>query len=218
MDLEALKTLLGDNVKKDDIIEMVSNTIKESNAYKAKVETLTTSLKDIGYDETKGIGALVKELKKKDNDIITSKSQSSTLEERLQQIEAELNSTKEREAKLSRENKQSKIMSDMKSKLDKKIHNSDAVIENLILKGKLDIVDNNIVYKDGDTVKAFDQAVNYIIEQQPKDNLKVTQKQGFDSSEMESFSESKLSNLASMSISDVSNNIDSIAKSMGITL
>jgi len=98
--------------------------------------------------------------------------------------------------------------------LSSKVYGSKHLIKTLIDSGRVEKIDGDILFKDGDEYLSYDKGIDRILEENAED-LKSNQKPGNETISKQHNITKKLEDL---SVKDVMNDIDNIAKEMGISI
>lgn len=190
MTLEQLKLALmkaTTEAEKEDIISAIESlltaeTEKGKSLYKKKDSEalkLKNAMKELGYDpETDGdLETFIAKSKSKRGDVESSKLTIAQLSEKLTEVQNEIATERSRanehKAKAEREAMNSKLT----STIGDKIFGSKYVIESLINNKRVKIVDDNVVFANGEDIIPFDAGIKKVLEEN-KDMLKVSQNNG----------------------------------------
>jgi len=220
MNIEELKAMLtADGADKDAIMESVLELV---NAEKTKgIETyqkkdkealkLKNAMKELGYDpDVDGdLDNFVTKSKSKKVDVESSKLTIAQMSEKLTTLETQMAQEKLRADTQRQRADREKINSKLTSTIGDKIFGSKYIIESLITNGKVKIVDDNVVFSEGDDIIPFDTGINKVLEEN-KEMLKVAQKNGGGSVKKDS--NPSTMDFANMSVEEVMANIDSVRK------
>ena len=223
MTVEELKVLLEGNENADSIIEEFVSKETELEDVKSKrqvgvsakdaLSKIKSALGDIGY-ESGDVVDFIGDIKKKQQSSDKSKYEKATLEEKLNDLERKWEEAENKAKQLERETIVNKISSKLNDSISDKIYGSKYVIESLINSGRVDMVDGDILFKNGDDFISFDKGIESVLEEN-KDMLKVNQKSGANTSQG---AHQQNKDLSELSVSDVLANIDNITKDMGIAI
>ncbi len=178
--INALNTLEVEN--KEELINNFKTISSESiKSYQSKDQEALkykSYLKDLGYDKEQyeTFDAFKQSISKTKETAENSALTLSQLNEKFEALNSQYTAeVSKREAK-EQELKDTKIRSKLIETIGDKVYGSDVLIENIMLKRSLSVVDDRIVDKDGNSFEDFTKT---LLESQ-KDNLKPTQKGGFD--------------------------------------
>ena len=170
---EEVKTFVSGLVESEKTKGIDSYNKKDKEVLKYK-----TLIKDLGYDneQFESVDAFKESFKETKN---VAEQSSITIEQLNEKFET-LNTAYTGE--VSKRQSQEKEINDttIRSALDKeigtKIYGANAIIENVLLKGSLAIIDNKIVDREGNDFATFTNSLLDLY----KDDLKSEQKKGFD--------------------------------------
>jgi translation initiation factor 2 beta subunit (eIF-2beta)/eIF-5 len=170
-DKESVKTEI------DKVLKAQANYGKTQ--YDKKQQQITKfqqTLNEIGYDpeKYKSVDEFKLSLKEKVNSANESDLKLKVLNEKISNLESLYNQEKETRSSVEKKAKNEFIKGKLTEVLSPKVFGASAIIENTLLKGELDIVDDVIVTKDG---KSLDDFVTNVLDTH-KDAIKVEQKSG----------------------------------------
>jgi hypothetical protein len=198
---DQIKEKLKDNEALADIIETLTSEKTKYTAKDREVLKYKSSIKKLGYNKDEHgeldtfISAML-ETKNKANETDNAKGEKTELEKRLALLEATLTETKKASQKLADDNKNKTLSSKLEAELSKKLKGSNYIIKDLIRDGKVDLVDGDVVFKNGDEVVLFKDGIEQII----KDNddlVILDQNRGGDTKNI------KTNNKASLSLTSI---------------
>lgn len=152
------------------IIETQDNYSKSNYQKKAQQnKELLELLGEIGYDPNIHTNKqeFVSKFKEKSTEIEHKSSEYSLLEARLKKIEAEKAEETERANKLKQQTDRQTIEQKLKEAIGQKINGSKYIIKDLINDGKVDIVNNEVVFKNGDEIILFEDGIKSIFKDNP---------------------------------------------------
>lgn len=193
MDLQELKTQL-EGANKADLYESIVNAIEgekqrgisevnKRNAENAKLRKFKQSMEALGYDGeadldefTSSLVDLRSQVNDKGNNSLTLKSLNSQIAKLTKDLETE------KSLRLTAENKSKveKINSQLLSTLQNKVYGADLLVKSLVAENKVDLLDNQVVFKDGDSVVNMDEGIKNLLETR-KDIVRNTQSPGSNS-------------------------------------
>lgn len=187
MTIEELKKMLEGSDNAESIIESVLDMVnsekeKGVSSYKKKDQEtlkLKNAIKELGFnpDEDGDLDTFIQKQKSKKTETESVKLSNAQLAEKLASIEEQMNAEKARASALQKKAEREKINSRLTSTIGEKIFGSKYIIESLINNGKVKVVDDDVVFVNGDDVIPFDTGVKNVLEEN-KEMLKVSQKNG----------------------------------------
>jgi len=190
MTIEQLRALLAKAAtaeEKEAIMDAIVSLIdtekqKGIDSYRAKdKETLKfkNAVKELGYDpDVDGdLETFIAKSKSKKTEVESSKLTIAQLSEKLTEVQNEIATERTRANEHKAKAEREKMNSKLTSTIGDKIFGSKYVIESLINNKRVKIVDDNVVFTNGDEVIPFDTGIKSILEEN-KDMLKVSQKNG----------------------------------------
>jgi len=188
-------------------IEIGKNHYKNKDSEKL---ALKAKFKELGYDPDihGSLDDFINKQKQNRDASNTDKLTISQLSEKVTAFESSLNAEKLRTETLQKDNAKEKITTKLTKSIGAKIYGSEYLIKDLINEGKVDVVDNSVVFKDGDTITTFDTGVKNLLEAH-KENLKVDQNPGSSSTPAKEFTTEKVKNL---SVADALSDLDNLKK------
>lgn len=161
-ELEEIKELLNSETVDKDVVyskvESLANDLKLKTKQKDKENlSLKSDFKKLGYDtntftDRDAFVTHITELKNKTQSDSEAKSKLLLAEGRIKEFETKT-------IELEKKNSQSKIQTTLNEKLNGKIKGADTIIENLILTNKVKLVDNDVVFVNGDDLTALDKGI-----------------------------------------------------------
>ena len=174
MSIDKMKELLGDNEKANDIISLAIDLVKaqenkgietntkrldEIKLLKAKNENYSKGLDSLGVDVG---GDWVSDLQKRKGK--PAKADESAIEAKfVNEIDALKSSLKTLTEQNGR-NKRKALEGSLLEKLSGKVLGAKTTVENLILKGAVDLNDNDeIVFKNGENVLSFSEGIDSLL-------------------------------------------------------
>jgi len=174
MSIDKMKELLGDNEKANDIISLAIDLVKaqenkgietntkrldEIKLLKAKNENYSKGLDSLGVDVG---GDWVSDLQKRKGK--PAKADESAIEAKfVNEIDALKSSLKTLTEQNGR-NKRKALEGSLLEKLSGKVLGAKTTVENLILKGAVDLNDNDeIVFKNGENVLSFSEGIDNLL-------------------------------------------------------
>lgn len=195
------------NAEKSVGIEATHKKNKENEAlrkFKKAVEALGFNGSD---DELDSFTANLLESKKdKSSDSLTLQ----VLQKQIKTLTDNLESEKTKSKRTILSEKLNKALSD-------KIYGADFVIKTLINEGEVDLVDNKIVFKNGDSIEEFDTGIKKFLETN-KSIVKTNQTAGSNTNKTNGVNQNLSEIINSGDQTKISNSISDIAKSLGIKI
>jgi hypothetical protein len=202
--------------------------VRDRNKEAENLRRYKIALEKLGFD--KGSEELdtyiegLRESKDKAKDVddakVSLKSLNSELTELRKKFDVSQNElSSERKAKeaIALENKRKSIKLKLNEALKDKVYGHDFVADSLINDGKVDLEQDNVVFKDGENKVAFEDGIKKLLEQRT-DILKNVQKGGADSRPATNNNSKKFSieQIEKMSREDIAANLTDIKTSLGI--
>ena len=220
MTIDELKKMLeADGADKNAIMESVIELVnaektKGIESYRKKDQEslkLKNAFKDLGYnsDEDGDLENFVNKSKSKKTEVESSKLTIAQLSEKLTDLESKISQEKLRADTMRQRADKEKINSKLTATIGEKIFGSKYIIESLINNSKVKIIDDNVVFSEGDEIISFDTGIAKVLEEN-KDMLKIAQKSGGGSVKQDS--NISTTDFANMSVEEVMANIDSVRK------
>ena len=183
MNLEELLQQVDDESLKESIVAVV-NVEKErgiSSTKKKDKEVLRfkSALKDLGYDREKfeDLDSFISANKERESKTQKSSLTIAQLNDKVQSLAETLETERQQLAEKTRIAKESKLQAQLTEKIGNEFYGSKYLINDLVSNGRVDLVDNKVVFKSGDDIISFDSGLTALKEEN-KGMLKVTQKAG----------------------------------------
>lgn len=183
MTLEEILSKVEDETIKNAIVDVV-NSEKEKGiqSYRKKdteVLKYKNALKTMGYDHEKysDVDEFINTKKLVEEKATKSEMTIQSLNEKLIEIEANLQAERDKVVRKEQEAKTNYLTSELTKTIGDKFYGSQYMIKTLITDGVVDVQNNKVVFKDGDNILGFDEGVKKL-EETNKDILKVNQKTG----------------------------------------
>lgn len=221
MTIEELKKMLESAeglAEKESIIEGILELVnaekeKGVSSYKKKDQEtlkLKNAIKELGFnpDEDGDIDNFIQKQKSKKTETESVKLSNAQLAEKLANIEEQMNAERSRAANMQKKAEREKINSKLTSTIGEKIFGSKYVIESLINNGKVKVIDDDVVFVNGDDVVPFDTGIRNVLEEN-KDMLKLSQKSGSQSVKTDGTATSDM-DFKNMSVAELKANISKV--------
>lgn len=184
MTLDEIKVALEATENGSDLYEGIVeavNSEKEKGIFeKSKVNKEAQSMRKfkkafeaLGYSDDEDLEKFTTDLATKKNQPDNKEKENLSLkllEKKIQDITSELVNERNK-------TKQSKISTKLTESLQNKVYGHNYLIRTLIADGKVDLVDDSIVFKNGEDVLSYEDGLNQLLEQN-KDIVKTVQNPG----------------------------------------
>jgi hypothetical protein len=180
---EILSTVESDELKtsiKKIVDQERSKGISSYNKKDQEVLKYKNALKDLGYssDEYDNISSFIDKKKSEKEKIAESSITISSLNDKINSLTSAIDEERKKVAEKDRLAKVSEMKARLtNSDIGKKFYGSSFMIESLINNGKVDLVDNDVVYKNGEETLNLKDAFK-ILSEEYKSDLKVDQTGG----------------------------------------
>lgn len=216
MTVEELKEMISkDDINKELVLSKLDEFANDAkNSYKRKdIEALKfkSAIKKLGYssDEHSSVDTFIESMLSKSQHQALPSDKITLLESRLAEYETKVQASDKRES-------DAKIQSKLSSAIGSKLKGSKAIVENLMLKGVVKLVDGEVVFKGktDDEFVLFDNGINALLEEH-QDLLIVDQIRGGNIKPILSNNTDKTLSMESinkMSPEQIKENIDAIWK------
>jgi hypothetical protein len=183
--IEELEALIPED-KRDEVKTFVSGLVESEktkgiDSYNKKdkeVLKYKTLVKELGYDneQFESVDAFKESFKETKNVAEQSSITIEQLNEKFETLNTAYTGEVSKRQSKEKELNDTTIRSALDKEIGSKVYGANAIIENVLLKGSLAIIDNKIVDKDGNSFESFTTTIL----DQYKDDLKSEQKPGFD--------------------------------------
>ena len=170
MDLQEVLSSIENEETKEAIISLVeAEKEKGISSYRKKdseVLKLKNTLKELGYDHEKysNVDEFIEDTKKVKDKVSKSSLTIAQLNDKLNDITSQLDSEREAAANAKRLAKENKLTAELTKNIGKDFIGSEYLIKDLISEGRVDLVNNEVVFKEGDDIITFDKGLVYLKE------------------------------------------------------
>lgn len=185
MELEEIKQNVDENTfmaiqsiieaEKNKGIELhqkVNNEAKNLRRFKTSIEALGYAP---GSDLDSFTAGLINKVSTPNDE--DSKLTLESLGSKVRQLQNELTEEKNRSSELSRIAKHKTIQNKLYDSLNTRVYGADLLIDNLINQGKVDMINDDVVFIENDAAVSYDSGIQKLLEAR-KDILKNTQSPG----------------------------------------
>jgi len=165
MDLQEVLSSIENEETKEAIISLVeAEKEKGISSYRKKdseVLKLKNTLKELGYDHEKysNVDEFIEDTKKVKDKVSKSSLTIAQLNDKLNDITSQLDSEREAAANAKRLAKENKLTAELTKNIGKDFIGSEYLIKDLISEGRVDLVNNEVVFKEGDDIITFDKGL-----------------------------------------------------------
>jgi len=181
---EILAKIESDELKEAIVSKINEEKEKGISSYSKKdreVLKYKNALKDLGYDHEKynDVQEFIESKKSVEQTATDSKLTIATLNDKLNELTATLESEKAQAEAIKRSAKENKLTAELTKTIGGEFYGADYLIKSLITDGKVDLDEatNQVFFKNGDDLIPFEKGVEKLKEEN-RDMLKVTQAGG----------------------------------------
>jgi len=181
--LDEILAKISDDTLKREVAEVVDAEKERGIAATHKKNTENKKLRDTliaaGYDSTKHTSyeAWITESKSVRENLTVSTGTNDELKTQLQLIRTELSDQKEATRATAQRAKDSQMKAILTDKIGNKFIGSSFLIKDLISEGRVDLIDDTLIFKDGEDSKTLASGIK-LLEEEHKDMLKANIKAG----------------------------------------
>lgn len=165
-ELEQIKELLNnENIDKDAVISKVESfatdlktKLRHKDSENLKIKN---ALKSMGYDknEHNDLDTFVSHI----SDLKSKTLNNTDASAKIQLLESKIKEYETKETNWKYQQETSNIKDKLQNELSGKLKGSDTIIENLLLRKELKLVDNDVVFVSGDEVESFEKGIEKLL-------------------------------------------------------
>ncbi len=207
---------------KDDLTNSILSLVEDEkqkgiDSYRKKdseVMKYKNTLKELGWDSEKyaDVQDFVSNVKKKDESVSKKDLTISELNARLMDFESKYNQERENAKAIQTKSNRNKMIAELTSTIGDKLQGSKYIIDSLISNDRVGVIDDKVVFKNGEELIPFDMGITKILEEN-KDLLKVTQKNGAQTAKSDASGEGL--DFSKMSKAEIKQHMDQLYKTLG---
>ena len=190
MDLESLKNQLeadGKSELAETVVQLIEaekqRGIKEVNKRNSENQNLRKfkqAIDALGYDgesDLDGFTSSLVDLRSQANDKGSNSLTLKSLNGQIAKLTTALNNEQQLRRRAENSSKHEKINAELTSRLSDKVYGADLLVKSLISENKVDLIDNKIVFKDGDIALSMDDGIKTLLDER-KDIVRNSQPSG----------------------------------------